>query len=93
MINPSPYYPYQQNVQILKGFFSRPLTLVCGIVAGLSAILGMVKFNSGSSSTNISVSVGSGDSLAILLCIALIFLYVKSRSNDPMPFGGMVTLI
>lgn len=93
MINPSPYYPYQQNVQILKGFFSRPLTLVCGIVAGLSAILGMVKFNSGSSSTNISVSVGSGGSLAILLCIALIFLYVKSRSNDPMPFGGMVTLI
>lgn len=93
MINSIPYYPYQQNVQILKGFFSKPLTLICGIVAGLSAILGTVKFNSGSGSTNISVSAGAGSSLSILLCIALIFLYVKSRSNDPMPFGGMVTLI
>lgn len=87
------YYPYHQNVQVLKGFFAKPLTLICGIVAGLSAILGTVKFNSGSGSTNISVSAGAGSSLSILLCIALIFLYVKSRSNDPMPFGGMVTLI
>ena len=87
------YYPYHQNVQVLKGFFAKPLTLICGIVAGLSAILGTVKFNSGSGSTNISVSAGAGSSLSILLCIALIFLYVKSRSNDPMPFGGMVMLI
>lgn len=87
------YYPFHQNIQILKGFFAKPLTLICGIVAGLSAILGTVKFNSGSGSTNISVSAGAGSSLSILLCIALIFLYVKSRSNDPMPFGGMVTLI
>ena len=29
MINSIPYYPYQQNVQILKGFFSKPLTLIC----------------------------------------------------------------
>lgn len=87
------YYPYHQNVQVLKGFFAKPLTLICGIVAGLSAILGTVKFNSGSGSTNISVSAGAGSSLSILLCIALILLYVKSRSNDPMPFGGMVTLI
>lgn len=87
------YYPFHQNIQILKGFFAKPLTLICGIVAGLSAILGTVKFNSGSGGTNISVSAGAGSSLSILLCIALIFLYVKSRSNDPMPFGGMVTLI
>ena len=87
------YYPFHQNIQILKGFFAKPLTLICGIVAGLSAILGTVKFNSGSGSTNISVSAGAGSALSILLCIALIFLYVKSRSNDPMPFGGMVTLI
>lgn len=87
------YYPFHQNIRILKGFFAKPLTLICGIVAGLSAILGTVKFNSGSGSTNISVSAGAGSSLSILLCIALIFLYVKSRSNDPMPFGGMVTLI
>lgn len=87
------YYPFHQNIRILKGFFAKPLTLICGIVAGLSAILGTVKFNSGSGSTNISVSAGAGSSLSILLCIALIFLFVKSRSNDPMPFGGMVTLI
>lgn len=87
------YYPFHQNIRILKGFFAKPLTLICGIVAGLSAILGTVKFNSGSGGTNISVSAGAGSSLSILLCIALIFLYVKSRSNDPMPFGGMVTLI
>lgn len=87
------YYPFHQNIRILKGFFAKPLTLICGIVAGLSAILGTVKFNSGSGSTNISVSAGAGSSLSILLCIALIFLYVKSRSNDPMPFGGIVTLI
>lgn len=87
------YYTFHQNIRILKGFFAKPLTLICGIVAGLSAILGTVKFNSGSGSTNISVSAGAGSSLSILLCIALIFLYVKSRSNDPMPFGGMVTLI
>lgn len=87
------YYPFHQNIRILKGFFAKPLTLICGIVAGLSAILGTVKFNSGSGSTNISVSAGAGSSLSILLCIALIFLCVKSRSNDPMPFGGMVTLI
>lgn len=87
------YYPFHQNIRILKGSFAKPLTLICGIVAGLSAILGTVKFNSGSGSTNISVSAGAGSSLSILLCIALIFLYVKSRSNDPMPFGGMVTLI
>lgn len=87
------YYPFHQNIRILKGFFAKPLTLICGIVAGLSAILGTVKFNSGSGSTNISVSAGAGSSLSILLCIALIFLYVKSHSNDPMPFGGMVTLI
>ena len=87
------YYPFHQNIRILKGFFAKPLTLICGIVAGLSAILGTVKFNSGSGSTNISVSAGAGSSLSILLCIALIFLYVKSRSNDPMPFVGMVTLI
>lgn len=87
------YYPFHQNIRILKGFFAKPLTLICGIVAGLSAILGTVKFNSGSGSTNISVSAGACSSLSILLCIALIFLYVKSRSNDPMPFGGMVTLI
>lgn len=87
------YYPFHQNIRILKGFFAKPLTLICGIVAGLSAILGTVKFNSGSVGTNISVSAGAGSSLSILLCIALIFLYVKSRSNDPMPFGGMVTLI
>lgn len=87
------YYPFHQNIRILKGFFAKPLTLICGIVAGLSAILGTVNFNSGSGSTNISVSAGAGSSLSILLCIALIFLYVKSRSNDPMPFGGMVTLI
>ena len=29
MINSIPYYTYQQNVQILKGFFSKPLTLIC----------------------------------------------------------------
>ena len=87
------YYPFHQNIRILKGFFAKPLTLICGIVAGLSAILGTVKFNSGSGGTNISVSAGAGSSLSILLCIALIFLFVKSRSNDPMPFGGMVTLI
>lgn len=87
------YYPFHQNIRILKGFFAKPLTLICGIVAGLSAILGTVKFNSASGGTNISVSAGAGSSLSILLCIALIFLFVKSRSNDPMPFGGMVTLI
>lgn len=87
------YYPFHQNIRILKGFFAKPLTLICGIVAGLSAILGTVKFNSGSGGTNISVSAGAGSSLSILLCIALIFLFVKSRSNDSMPFGGMVTLI
>ena len=87
------YYPFHQNIRILKGFFAKPLTLICGIVAGLSAILGTVKFNSGSGGTNISVSAGAGSSLSILLCIALIFLFVKSRSNDPMRFGGMVTLI
>lgn len=87
------YYPFHQNIRILKGFFAKPLTLICGIVAGLSAILGTVKFNSGSGGTNIFVSAGAGSSLSILLCIALIFLFVKSRSNDPMPFGGMVTLI
>lgn len=95
MINPSPYYPYQQNVQILKGFFSKPLTLICGIVAGISALFGTVHINSGSGGTSISMSasVGPGGSVSILLCLALIFLYIKSRSNDPMPFGSMVTLI
>lgn len=87
------YYPFHQNIRILKGFFAKPLTLICGIVSGIAALFGTVKFNSGSGSTNISVSAGAGSSLSILLCIALIFLYVKSRSNDPMPFGGMVTLI
>lgn len=95
MINQSPYYPYQQNVQILKGFFSKPLTLICGIVAGISALLGTIHINSGSSGTSVSISasVGPGGSISILLCLALIFLYIKSRSNEPMPFGGMVTLI
>ena len=41
MINSIPYYPYQQNVQILKGFFSKPLTLICAIVSGLTCIFGM----------------------------------------------------
>lgn len=93
MINQNSYYPYQQNVEILKGFFSRPLTLICGIVAGLSAILGMVNITTGSRNTSVSFSVQSTGSLAVLLAIAFIFLYAKSRSNDPMPFGGMVTLI
>lgn len=87
------YYPFHQNIRILKGFFAKPLTLICGIVSGIAALFETVKFSSGSGSTNISVSAGAGSSLSILLCIALIFLYVKSRSNDPMPFGGMVTLI
>lgn len=87
------YYPFHQNIQILKGFFAKPLTLICGIVSGIAALFETVKFNSGSGGTNISVSAGAGSSLSILLCIALIFLFVKSRSNDPMPFGGMVTLI
>ena len=87
------YYPFHQNIQILKGFFAKPLTLICGIVSGIAALFETVKFNSGSGGTNISASAGAGSSLSILLCIALIFLYVKSRSNDPMPFGGMVTLI
>lgn len=87
------YYPFHQNIQILKGFFAKPLTLICGIVSGIAALFETVKFNSGSGGTNISVPAGAGSSLSILLCIALIFLYVKSRSNDPMPFGGMVTLI
>lgn len=87
------YYPFHQNIRILKGFFAKPLTLICGIVSGIAALFETVKFNSGSGGTNISVSAGAGSSLSILLCIALIFLYVKSRSNDPMPFGGMVTLI
>lgn len=87
------YYPFHQNIRILKGFFAKPLTLLCGIVSGIAALFETVKFNSGSGGTNISVSAGAGSSLSILLCIALIFLFVKSRSNDPMPFGGMVTLI
>ena len=87
------YYPFHQNIQILKGFFAKPLTLICGIVSGIAALFETVKFNSGSGGTNISVSAGAGSPLSILLCIALIFLFVKSRSNDPMPFGGMVTLI
>lgn len=87
------YYPFHQNIRILKGFFAKPLTLICGIVSGIAALFETVKFNSGSGGTNISVSAGAGSSLSILLCIALIFLFVKSRSNDPMPFGGMVTLI
>lgn len=93
MINQNSYYPYQQNVEILKGFFSRPLTLICGILAGLSAILGMVNITTGSGNTSVSFSVQPTGSLAVLFAIALIFLYAKSRSNDPMPFGGMVTLI
>lgn len=93
MINQNSYYPYQQNVEILKRFFSRPLTLICGILAGLSAILGMVNITTGSGNTSVSFSVQPTGSLAVLFAIALIFLYVKSRSNDPMPFGGMVTLI
>ena len=87
------YYPFHQNIRILKGFFAKPLTLICGIVSGIAALFETVKFNSGSGGTNISVSAGAGSPLSILLCIALIFLFVKSRSNDPMPFGGMVTLI
>lgn len=87
------YYPFHQNIRILKGFFAKPLTLISGIVSGIAALFETVKFNSGSGGTNISVSAGAGSSLSILLCIALIFLFVKSRSNDPMPFGGMVTLI
>lgn len=87
------YYPFHQNIRILKGFFAKPLTLICGIVSGIAALFETVKFSSGSGGTNISVSAGAGSSLSILLCIALIFLFVKSRSNDPMPFGGMVTLI
>ena len=93
MINSIPYYPYQQNVQILKGFFSKPLTLICAIVSGLTCILGMFSINTRAGSTNISFSSGTGGSISILLCIALILLYAKSRSNDPMPFGSTVTLI
>lgn len=54
MINSIPYYPYQQNVQILKGFFSKPLTLICAIVSGLTCILGMFSINTRAGSTNIS---------------------------------------
>ena len=93
MINSIPYYPYQQNVQILKGFFSKPLTLICAIVSGLTCILGMFSINTRAGSTNISFSSGTGGSISILLCIALILLYAKCRSNDPMPFGATVTLI
>lgn len=93
MINPNPYYPYQQNVQILKGFFSKPLTLICAIASGLTGLLGMLSINTSAGSTSVSFSNGTGGSISILLCIALIFLYVKCRSNDPMPFGAMVTLI
>ena len=84
MINSIPYYPYQQNVQILKGFFSKPLTLICAIVSGLTCIFGMFSINTRAGSTNISFSSGTGGSISILLCIAL---------NDPMPFGATVTLI
>ena len=93
MINSIPYYPYQQNVQILKGFFSKPLTLICAIVSGLTCIFGMFSINTSAGSTNISFSSGTGGSISILLCIALIMLYTKCRSNDPMPFGATVTLI
>ena len=93
MINSIPYYPYQQNVQILKGFFSKPLTLICAIVSGLTCIFGMFSINTRAGSTNISFSSGTGGSISILLCIALILLYAKCRSNDPMPFGATVTLI
>lgn len=93
MINSIPYYPYQQNVQILKGFFSKPLTLICAIVSGLTCIFGMFSINTSTGSANISFSSGTGGSISILLCIALILLYAKCRSNDPMPFGATVTLI
>lgn len=93
MINSIPYYPYQQNVQILKGFFSKPLTLICAIFSGLTCIFGMFSINTSTGSTNISFSSGTGGSISILLCIALILLYAKCRSNDPMPFGATVTLI
>ena len=82
MINSIPYYPYQQNVQILKGFFSKPLTLICAIVSGLTCIFGMFSINTRAGSTNISFSSGTGGSISILLCIALILLYAKCRSND-----------
>ncbi len=59
MINSIPYYPYQQNVQILKGFFSKPLTLICAIVSGLTCILGMFSINTRAGSTNISFSSGT----------------------------------
>ncbi|EKC76104.1 conserved hypothetical protein, membrane, partial [human gut metagenome] len=49
--------------------------------------------NTRAGSTNISFSSGTGGSISILLCIALILLYAKCRSNDPMPFGATVTLI
>ena len=93
MINSFHYYPYQQNVQILKGFFSKPLTLICAIVSGITCFLGMFSINTRAGSTNISFSSGTGGSISILLCIALILLYAKCRSNDPMPFGSTVTLI
>lgn len=93
MINSHSLLPYQQNVQILKGFFSKPLTLICAIVSGLTCILGMFSINTRAGSTNISFSSGTGGSISILLCIALILLYAKCRSNDPMPFGATVTLI
>ena len=53
----------------------------------------MFSINTRAGSTNISFSSGTGGSISILLCIALILLYAKCRSNDPMPFGATVTLI
>ena len=82
MINSIPYYPYQQNVQILKGFFSKPLTLICAIVSGLTCILGMFSINTRAGSTNISFSSGTGGSISILLCIALILLYASIDCSE-----------
>lgn len=88
MNNQSQYYQYQQNLQILKDFFSKPLTLICGIIAAVATVLGL--FSIASSGLSFAIS---GSILTTLVSIALILLYIRSHSASASSFGPSVVLI
>ena len=98
-----PFNPYQRNVDILRGFFRKPVVLLTAIVYCLPNIFAIILpfvslavalpyYAEAGTNSGFKLSV-SFDIAAILFAIAFFILFFKARSRKPyVKLNGAVTL-
>lgn len=85
MNNEHSFYPYQQNIKIIKSLFAKPITLIVTIAFAVKAVLSL--FTAGTAfhilfSFRFNGNSVQFDPFSIIMSVAFFLLYFKSKNNE-----------